>query len=133
MGVRTRFTIDFSISENSTGGKELGQTPPWSGVSDVNDDGGSFKRKLSAGASNILIDIAGLTGFSAVRLLAMKADQTITYKKNSSAGEAWTLRPIGVGALDGVVFMTTDGITSLYLSNPGAIDTEVTISFGGVF
>ena len=105
--------------------------PPWSGVSDVLDDGGTFRRQLAAGATDVLIDITALYGLAACRVLAIKTSQTITWKANSSGNTPLSIKPIGFGALDGVMYITTDGITSLYLSNPGSLVAEVTVSIAG--
>lgn len=128
--IRIKFNIEYSISEGTAGAKELGLAPPWNGTNDQMDDGGTFRRKIFAGASDVLIDLNGLaTG----RLLAIKTDNTITIKKNSSAGEPWTIKPLGIGATYGVWFLTTDGITSLYVSNAGSDDAEVVFTLAGTF
>lgn len=129
MGVRLTFSLLVQISENTMELKELGKTPPWSGTNDLNDDGGTWRQRIIGGASNILVGLNGLTNG---RMLGIKSTQAITLKKNSTGGEPWTIRPLGTGALDGVFFVTTDGITSLYLSNPGSLDAEVTISCAGL-
>ncbi len=129
MGIRVKFSLDFSLSDNNTGGKELGGAPvPWSGTCDLMDDGGTFRRKFLGGVTDQLVDINGLT---ACRLLAIKTTQAITIKKNSSGGEAWDIKPLGTGATDGVMYLTTDGITSLYISVPGSTAAEVTFSIAG--
>lgn len=125
---RIKFTFDFSISEDQTAGRELGQSPPWQGVTDAIADGGTFRRKILAHATDVLVGINGLSGLN---WLAIKSDQTITFKKNSTMGEPTTLEALGVGAMDAILIMTTAGITSLYVSNPGATDAEVTFSMAG--
>lgn len=129
MSVRTKFSIDYSISENSGGGKELGQTPPWTGTTDALDDGGTWRRRIIAGATDVLIDLNGLT---TCRLLTLKTTQTITWKINNTSSTPITLRALGTGATDGVLFMTTDGVTAIYLSNAGTVDAEVTVTIAGI-
>ena len=129
MAIRVKFELDLQISENSLGQKELGKTAPWSGTNDLQDNGGTWRQRLDAGATDVLVDLNGLaTG----RLIAIKTDQEITVKKDSAGGEPWTIRPLGTGALDGVFMITTDGVTSLYVSNAGSLDAEVTFSIAGV-
>lgn len=128
MSLRTKFNLDFSVSEDSTGGQELGKSDPWFGTNDQMDNGGTFRRKVAAGQSNVQIDVMGLLN---VRFLTIKSDQTITVKKNSTSGEPWSIRSLGVGATDAIWITTTDGITSLYLSNPGSVDAEVTLTIAG--
>lgn len=129
MGVRVTFEVLVQISENTQEFKELGKSPPWRGTNDLLDEGGTWRQKIVAGATDVLVDLNGLANG---RLLAIKTSQTITFKKNSAGGEAWTVRPLGTGALDGVFYATTDGITSLYFSNAGSLDAEVTISLAGM-
>jgi hypothetical protein len=129
MGVRVTFEVLVQISENTQELKELGKTPPYKGTCDLLDDGGTWRQRIVAGAVNVAVDLNGLVNG---RLLAVKTNQTITMKKNASGGEPWTIRPMGTGALDGVFLATTDGITSLYFSNPGSLDAEVTISLCGM-
>jgi hypothetical protein len=129
MGVRVTFEVLVQISENSQEFKELGKTAPWRGTCDLLDEGGTWRQKIVAGATDVLIDLNGLANG---RLLGIKTNQTITIKKNAAVGEPWTIRPLGTGALDGVFYVTTDGITSLYLSNAGSLDAEVTITLAGM-
>lgn len=129
MGVRVTFEVLVQISENNQELKELGRSPPWKGTSDLLDDGGTWRQRILAGAVDVPVDLNGLANG---RLLAIKTNQTITFKKNLIGGEPWTIRPIGAGALDGVFLATTNGITSLFFSNPGSLDAEVTISLGGM-
>lgn len=129
MSVRVTFSVLVQISENTQELKELGKSPPWCGTCDLNDDGGTYRRRIIAGGSDVPIILNGLTN---CRMLGIKSTQTVTFKKNSTGGESWTIRPMGTGALDGIFYATTDGITSLYFSNAGGIDAEVTISMAGL-
>ena len=129
MAVRVTFEVLVQISENSSELKELGKSPPWRGTNDLQDEGGTWRQRLLAGATDVAVDLNGLANG---RLLAIKSTQTITFKKNSAGGEEWTIRPLGTGATSGVFFATTDGITSLYFSNAGSLDAEVTISLAGL-
>lgn len=129
MGARVTFEVLVQISENTQELKELGKTAPWRGTSDLLDNGGTWRQRIVAGAVDVAVDLNGLANG---RLLAIKSNQTISFKKNSTGGEPWTIRPIGTGALDGVFLATTDGITALYFSNAGSLDAEVTISLAGM-
>lgn len=130
MAIRVKFDVSLSLSENTLENKELGVTPPWSGTNDQQDDGGTWRQKLIAGATDVLVSLNGLAHG---RLIAVKTTQTITIKKNSSGGEAWTIKALGVGATDGIFVITSDSITSLYVTNAGALDAEVTFSVAGTF
>lgn len=129
MGARVTFEVLVQISENTQELKELGKTAPWRGTSDLLDNGGTWRQRIAVGAVNVAVDLNGLVNG---RLLAIKSNQTISFRKNSVSGEPWTIRPIGTGALDGVFLATTDGITALYFSNAGSLDAEVTISIAGM-
>ena len=130
MGIRTKFLVDLSLSETTSESKELGQSPPWKGTNDQLDDGGTWRRKIIAGATNVLIDLNGLANG---RLIAIKSNREITVRKNSSGGEPWTIRPLGTGATDGIMVITTDAVTALYVSNAGSEDAEVTFAVAGMF
>jgi len=129
MAIRVKYELNLQISENSHGQKELGKTAPWSGTNDQQDNGGTWRQRVVAGETDTLVDLNGLvTG----HLIAIKSDQEISIKKNSNVGEAWTISPLGIGATDGIFVITTDGVTSLYVTNAGSLDAEVTFSVAGV-
>jgi hypothetical protein len=129
MAIRVKFEVLLQLSETAQEGKELGKTAPWQGTSDLMDDGGTWRQKIAAGAADVEIDLNGLVNG---RLIAMKCNKEIIFKKDSAAGEAWTLRPLGTGALDGVFLLTTNAVTKLYVSNAGSLDAEVTFSVAGI-
>lgn len=129
MSITVNINVDLSVSETSLENKELGQTSPWQGTNSQLDDGGSFRRKITAGSTDVAVPMLGLTNG---RLLGIKTSQTISIKKNSSGGEPWTIRPLGVGAQDGMFLVTTDGITTVYVTNAGSLDADVTFIVGGL-
>lgn len=128
MGIRIKFVLDVSLSENSAGGKDLGSTPSWTGTNDNMDDGGTFRRRFAGSSTDVLVDLNGL---STGRFIAIKTTQTITIKKNATSGEAWTIQALGTGATDGIMIITTNGVTALYISVPGTTAAEVTFSLAG--
>ena len=129
MAIRTTFEILVQLSENTQEMKELGKSPPWKGTNDTQDNGGTWRQRIAAGTTDLAVDVNGLSN---ARFIAIKSDQEITIKKNSAGGEAWTIRPLGSGALEGVFVASTDGVTALYVSNAGSIDAEVVFSVAGV-
>ena len=128
MTISTVFRLELTLSEGACSGGQLGHADPWEGKNNQQAEGGTFRRCIPAGAVNVEVPILGL---SAARLIAIKTDQAITVKKNINTGEAWTIRPLGTGALDGIFFCTTDEVTDLFFSNLGSIDAQVTISLAG--
>lgn len=129
MAIRTAFEVLLHLSESSLGGKELGQTAPWSGTTDVLEGGGSWRQVIPASTTDLEVD---LNGVAAGRLVAIKSNREITVKKNDSANEAWTVKPLGAGALEGIFVVTTDAVTSLYVSNAGTLDADVTFLVAGL-
>ena len=128
MAVRIRLDIKVTISENPSEANELGRTTPWVGVNDQQENGGSWTQTIAAGTVDKEVDINGLADAT---FLAIKTDQTIDVKKNAAGGEPWTVRPLGVGALDGVFIISTTGITSLFISNSSSKDAIVTFMVAG--
>lgn len=129
MAIRVKFEVLLQLSETTQEGKELGKTSPWQGTNDQLENGGTWRQRIDAGATDIEVDLNGLAN---ARLLAIKTDQEITVKKESAAGEPWVIRPLGTGALDGIFLITTDAVTKLYLTNAGSLDAEVTFSVAGI-
>lgn len=129
MAIRVKFEIDLSLSENASEAKDLGKTAPWKGINDLMDNGGSFRQRVAAGAVNYEVDLNGLTS---ARMIAIKTNKAVSVKKNSISGEPWLIKPLGVGALDGILFITTDSVTTLYISNAGADAADITFFLAGV-
>lgn len=127
MAIRVNFEAKLEISETTGEGKELGKAD-WNGKNDEQQNGGSFLQTIVAGSTDVLVDLNGLSDGA---LVGIKTDQEISIKKNSAAGEAWTVKPLGVGALSGIFIVTTTGVSSLYVSNSGSLDAEVTFVFAG--
>jgi|HubBroStandDraft_6_1064221.scaffolds.fasta_scaffold319148_2 hypothetical protein len=128
MSVRIKFELNYSVSENQAGSKELGQSSPWVGINDQMDDGGTTRWRIGAGAMDTPVGINSLT---TCRFLAIKTTQTISFKLNSTGNTPTTIRALGYGAMDGHFIMTTDTVTALYFSNAGSVDAEVTITIAG--
>ena len=128
MAVRIRLDIKVTISENPSEANELGRTTPWVGVNDQQENGGSWTQTIAAGVVDLPVDLNGLADGT---LIAIKTDQAIDIKKNAASGEAWTVRPLGVGALDGFFIVSTTGVTSLFVSNSGGKDAIVTFMVAG--
>lgn len=129
MAIRVKFEILLQISESTAEGKELGKTAPWQGTSDLLENGGTWRQRIEAGDTDVEVDLNGLANG---RLIAIKTDQEISFKKETAGGEPWILRPLGTGALEGVFLITTDAVTKLFFTNAGSLDAEVTISVAGI-
>jgi hypothetical protein len=127
--IRIVFNVDISLSESTSQIKELGQTTPWKGLNDQCDDGGTWRQKVAAGTTNLAI---GLNGITDGLFLAVKTTKEITLKRNSTADTGWPIRPLGVGATEGVFICSTDGLTSLYVTNSGTEAAEITFAVAGM-
>jgi hypothetical protein len=129
---RIKFNLQWSVSEDSTGGRELGQSSPglWYGVNDQQDDGGTFSQQINASASNVLVPIFGL---ETATFLAIISDQTITISLNSTSNAPITLQPLGVGAPYAFWIGTLTDVTALYVSNPGSVNATVTFTIVGIY
>lgn len=83
--------------------------------------------KIAAGATDTQISLGGV---DEAKVLAIISDQTISYKKNSSGGEANSLvatQILGTDKKYGFHILTTSGVTSLYFSNSGSETATVEI------
>lgn len=129
MPLKTFFEINLSLSESRTGDGELGSTPPWRGTSFGLSTGGTWRQTIPAGETDVEID---LNGVDTARLIAVKTNEEIEIKKNSVGNEAWKVRPLGDGADSGVMLIMTDDVSSLFVSNNGSDDANVTFTVAGV-
>jgi hypothetical protein len=83
--------------------------------------------KVAAGSTDVSVSLGGV---DEARLLIIVSDQNISYKKNSSGGEANTIVVGATSTTDkklGMHLLTTSGVTSLYFSNSGSESANVEI------
>ena len=84
---------------------------------------------VAGSATNVALTIAPVDGAD---ILYIETDQTITIKKQSSSGEVWTIQANRIDSTydkKGFLFMTTNGVTSLYFSNAGTDTAHVKIIY----
>ncbi len=83
--------------------------------------------KIAAGAVNTLVDLGGV---DEAKVFFIVSDQAISYKKNTTGGEAQNITVDRISTTDkkyGFAAGTTSGLTSLYFSNAGADAANVDI------
>lgn len=129
MSVRGRLKVQIAISSTTAEDRDLGNGS-YEVVTDLPDDGGSWKIKLPASTVNLPVALGNVSsatflGIRAVTLNPTDVPVDIILRKNSTSGEAWTISPIN--NQEGWFVSSTDTITSIFLSNPGAIDMQVSI------
>lgn len=136
MSVRTRYTVEANVSSTSNEEHDLGDLSSKVMV-DTQDEGGAWKTVVPAGAVNLpltTVNVANLR-YILIRTSAHDPTQTlptITIKKNSILGEAYSIAPLD-GARQGVFSLTSDDIGSLYVTNPSgtvAVDLVLVVSGG---
>lgn len=95
---------------------------------------------LGEGSSETIINVPGsaddlelnIAPVDGANILYIETDQTITIKKQSDAGEVWTIAANRIDSTydkKGFLFMTTTGVTSLYFSNAGSDTAHVKIIY----
>ena len=135
MSVRVRYKITATVSSTSAEEADLAKQA-WEVVTDVENEGGSWKSVLQAGDTDVAIRLGNLAvaRILIIRTNAKDPTQTpvaVTFKKNSNTGEAISVLPLG-DAKEGHLLLTTDSITALYASvDGGGVPMEVTVISAG--
>lgn len=135
MTVRVRYAVAVSISSTSAEEKDLGNVKLET-VTDVETKGGTWKTVLLAGATNVQLYLDNITTAQLLVIRTLSVDPNvapvgINIKRNSTSGEAILIQPLG-DIKEGIFVITTDGLTSLYASNSGAVDMNLVLSVAGV-
>jgi hypothetical protein len=130
MPVRVRYKIEVAISSTSAEEKDLGNVK-WEIVTDKQGEGGGWKTLIAAGATDIQIPIDSIAD---VRLLVLRttvkdpnqAPSDILIRRNLITAEQIQITPLQ-DIKEGHFLLSTEGLTALFASNPGAVDMEMTI------
>lgn len=133
MAVRVRYKVEVYISSSPAGEEDLGK-PVASIISDMIGEGGTRKTTIASGEVDKPVSLADVetARFLWIRVSALDPTQTlgaITLRKNSNLGEAIEIEPLP-GAKEAQLVLTTNNITSLFVSNPG-VAVELTIGIAG--
>ena len=130
--IRTRVQVSLSSSEQEE--RDLGY--PWLDVvNDVLTEGGSQKTYVPVGATNVSLPLGGVAEVKYLYIRTNARDPnetpvTLTFRKNSTGGEAIDVVPMGSSG-KGILLLSTQGITALYVTNAGAVNMDVLYSVAG--
>lgn len=136
MAVRLRVRLECAISSDSSEERDLGNGV-FSLVSDALGEGGSWKTKVPAGSVDMAIPFVNVASIKAFLLVISAVDPTddpvsLFFKLNSALATAIEVAPILPSNNKEAYFLLhTNGLTDLFVSNPGAIDMNVRIFAGG--
>jgi hypothetical protein len=135
MSVRVRYIVQAAVSSTSAEERDLGNVN-WQIVTDQEAKGGTWKTKLPAGSSNVQLQIDNISTIQLIIVRVLPSDPNnppgyINLTKNSPTGEVILVKPLG-DAQEAHMLLSTDSVTSLYASNPGAYDLDVTVVAAGV-
>ena len=135
MAVRVRYSVKVSVSSNSdTETGDLGNLA-FEVVDDQQGEGGARKFRLPAGSVDTPIELGNVAD---AKLLFVKTnakdplDDPVAIELNYplTTNDAIVIKPIGT-AKEGHYILTTDSLTALFASNPGAVDMELTLVVAG--
>lgn len=130
MPVRVRYRIEVAISSTPAEEKDLGNVA-FEVVNDDAGEGGTRKTTLAAGATDVSVMMNEISDASFIAIKTNAKDPTetlgaITLKKNAIGGEEITIQPLP-GESQAHMLLSTTGITDLFASNGGTVDTEITV------
>jgi hypothetical protein len=134
MPVRVRLRIDAAISSTSVEEKDLGNKH-YEIVADSQNEGGTWKTRVPAGAVDLNVTLRDVTTGRLLVAATNTVDPnaspgSITLKRNNIAAEAIEIAPMS-GTKQGLLALTTNGLTAVFVSNPGTVDMEITFSVAG--
>jgi hypothetical protein len=131
MSVRVRYSVKVKVSSNSDSeAGDLGNLS-YEVVDDQQGEGGARKFTLAAGAVDTPIDLGNVAD---AKMLFIRTnakdplDDPVTIELNYplTTNDAIPVKPLG-NAKEGHFMLSTDSLTALFASNPGAIDMELTL------
>ena len=131
--VRLRFKVEVAVSSTTAEDRDLGNISAEL-VCDSQGEGGSWKTKVVAGASDVQIQLPNVASatFLFLKTTAVSANDTpvsLTFKRETVGGEAFVVAPLS-STREGF-WLATSGLTALYCSNAGAVDMEVIVFTAG--
>lgn len=130
MPVRVRYKVDASVSSTSAEERDLGNIR-WEVVTDKPGEGGGWKTLLAAGATDVQLPLDSIAACKLliIRTNAKDPNQTpneVRIRRNLITNEQIPIVPLP-DSKEGHFLLSTDSITALFASNPGAVDMEMTI------
>lgn len=127
--VRLRYDVEVGISSSTAEQKDLGN-PKYEVYTDDFDESSSARVVLAAAASDVAIPLGVISdgAFLMVRTAVKNPSQlagNVTAKLNGTGTDAITIAPYN--SKEGLFMLTTTGLTSLHLSNPGSVEMIATV------
>jgi hypothetical protein len=135
MAIRLRQSATIKVSSNSqTETGDLGNLS-WETLTDGLGEGGTWKTLVPAATTDLEIHLDNIATVSFLALSTTAKDPTqapvsLDFKKNDIGNEVFVVAPL-TGSKQGHFMTTTSGITSLFVTNSGAVDMEVIIVIAG--
>lgn len=135
MAVRIRYALQAAVSSTTAEERDLGNVK-LEVMTDEETKGGTWKTVLVAGATDMQLYVDNITTIQLLIIRTTSVDPNvdpigITIKQNGAGNEAILIQPVG-DAKEGIFMISTDSLTSLYATNAGAIDMNLTITAVGV-
>jgi hypothetical protein len=133
MAIRVRFKQSVTVSSTSAEERDLGNSESLI-VVDTLGEGGAMRFTIPASAVDLNVQHPQVATAKYLYLKAVAKDPTNTpvellVKRNGSGNTAWPLTP--VDGKEAVMQLSTSGLTSLLVSNPGSIAMDLTVAMAG--
>jgi hypothetical protein len=135
MTVRVRYSVKVSVSSNSDSeDADLGNLS-FDVVDDQLNEGGTRKFTLAAGAVDVPLNLGNIADAKVLFVKTNAKDPlddpvAIELNKELITNDAIIVKPVGT-AKQGHYLLTTDTLTALFGTNPGAVDMELTLVVAG--
>lgn len=135
MAVRVRYEVAAAVSSTTAEDKDLGNVK-FEVVTDIPTKGGTWKTRLLAGQTDVQLYLDNITTAQLliIRTTASDPNDTpvgISIKRNGTGAEAILIKPLS-DLKEGIFLISTDSLTSLYATNAGSVDMDLTITVAGV-
>lgn len=134
MTVRIRYKIEVAVSSSANEERDLGNIK-LEQISDSQGEGGSWKTLLAAGDDDVLLQLGNVASGKFLFLRATPRDPTlpigpVTIKLNSATNDPMTLARLS-DLKEAHALLCTEGLTAVYVSNPGTSPVELTVFVAG--
>jgi hypothetical protein len=134
MPVRVRYSASIELSSGTQEQKDLGNVT-WSMVTDGLGEGGTWKTLVPAASTDLELHLDNMANVNFLAIKTSSKDPTqapveLDFKRETAGGEVFKVKPLP-SSKEGHFFMTTDGLTALFVTNSGSVDMEVIITASG--
>jgi len=134
MPIRFMLDIDVSVSSDCRGLKDLGNNAS-SITSDAYNEGGSQRTLIPAASTDKVIPLDDIANVGVLYLKVQPVDandpgQVIGIRLNDVANDLISIFPMS-GKKVGYFLLTSDAVTSLFVTNAGTVDVALTMIIAG--